>query len=45
VIPIQLSTNDQFRALRRLQKRTAGSLSDIKTDSTVLVVLYQQPMR
>jgi hypothetical protein len=38
VIPMQLSRNIQFRDLRR----TAVALSGIKTDSTVLVVLYQQ---
>lgn len=40
MIPIQFSKNDQFRALRR----TAATLPGIKTDSTVLVVLYQQLM-
>jgi hypothetical protein len=38
VIPMQLSMNAQFRDLRR----TAVALPGIKTDSTVLVVLYQQ---
>jgi hypothetical protein len=40
VTPMQLSRNIQFRDLRR----TAVAPSGIKTDSTVLVGLYQQVM-